>query len=219
MKLFDLDGPLFQAMSTLTNLVVLNILFCICCIPVVTIGAASTALHGCVQELLEEKKEKGLIQRYFEKFRKEFGHSTGIWLFCLVVSGILFLYYRVVSVITGTLGQSYQIVFYTLCIIFLFGFQYLFPMQAKYEKNSKFTIKYSYLLSAVALPYSLAAIGSTGILIYVSFFMNVNVFSTAVYLWLVVGFAFVAYIQNIFYLKAFLKLKDNSSAGEIPEEK
>lgn len=205
MRLFDLDGPLFQAMSTLTNLVVLNILFCICCIPVVTIGAASTALHGCVQELLEEKKEKGLVQRYFRKFRKEFGHSTVIWLFCLIVFGILLLYHNVVSVITGTLGQSYQIVFYILCITFLFGFQYLFPMQARYGKKVKFTIKYAWLTSAAALPWSLAAIVITGVLIYVSFFMDTNLFSTAVYLWLVAGFAFTAYMQNIFYVKAFDK--------------
>lgn len=205
MKLFDLDGPLFQAMNTLTNLVVLNILFCICCIPVITIGAASTALHGCVQELLDEKKEKGLIQRYFGKFRKEFGHSTLIWLFCLIVFGILFLYQKVVSVIDGALGQSYQILFYIICIIFLFGFQYLFPMQARYGKQVGFTMKYAWLISAAALPWSLAAVISTGVLIYVSFFMNPDIFSTTVYLWLVVGFGVLAYITNIFYLKAFDK--------------
>lgn len=205
MKLFDFDGPLFHAMSTLTNLVVLNVLFCICCIPLITIGAASTALHGCVQELLEDKSDNGLIRRYFSIFRKEFGHSTGIWLFCLCAFIILMIYQGAVSLLTGTLRQSYQIIFYIFCIIFFLGFQYLFPLQAKYGKNIKFTIKYSWMISIAGLPWSLAAIGSTGVLIYVSFFINVNLISLALYLWMVAGFAFAAYVQNIFYLKAFKK--------------
>lgn len=206
MKLFDLDGPLFSAMSTLTNLVVLNIMFCICCVPIITIGASSTALHECVQELLEEKKEKGLVRRFLKSFKKNFGRSTVIWLFCLIVIGVLFLYQRVVNTMAGSLGQSYQIVFYILCIVFLFGFQYLFPMQAKFNRPVKFTLKYSWLLSAAALPWTLASILSTGILVYVSFFMNTNVIWTAVYLWVIAGFAVASYINNIFFLKAFEKM-------------
>ncbi|MEE1086888.1 MAG: DUF624 domain-containing protein [Schaedlerella sp.] len=206
MKLFDLDGPLFSAMSTLTNLVVLNLMFCICCIPIITIGASSAALHECVQELLEEKKEKGLIRRFLKSFKKNFGRSTIIWCFSLIIFVILFLYQRVVNMMEGSMGQSYQIVFYILCFIFLFGFQYLFPMQAKFNRPVRFTLKYSWLLSIAALPWTLAGLAATGILVYVSFFMNANVIWTALYLWLIAGFAIVAYIDNIFYLKAFKKM-------------
>ena len=45
MKLFDLDSPLTQALNKVADLLWLNVLTMICCIPVVTAGASLTALH------------------------------------------------------------------------------------------------------------------------------------------------------------------------------
>ena len=42
---FNLDNPLMQFLNTLTDIVILNVICLICCIPVVTIGASLTALH------------------------------------------------------------------------------------------------------------------------------------------------------------------------------
>lgn len=206
MKLFDLDGPLFSAMSTLGNIIVVNIIFCICCIPVVTIGAASTALHECMQGLLEGKDDKKLIRRFLGIFIKKFRQSTIIWFICLIILGMLYLYYVVVNSMSGNLGQSYQIVFYILCIVFLFGFQYFFPMLARYDGKVGFILKNSWVISVLALPWTLASVLTTGILIYVSFLMNTDAFGTAVYIWFVAGFGVVAYINNIFFMKAFDKI-------------
>ena len=45
MKLFNLDSPLMQALNKMADLMWLNILTMICCIPIITIGPAMTALH------------------------------------------------------------------------------------------------------------------------------------------------------------------------------
>lgn len=213
MRIFDLDGPLFSAMNKLTSIVMLNVIFCICCIPIVTIGAASTALHECMQGLVEVDNNKELIRRFFRTFIKKFGRSTIIWFCSLFISGILFIYRIAVSTMTGDLGQSYQIVFYILCIIFLFGFQYFFPTLARYDGKVLFTLKYSWITSILALPWTLVSIIATGILVYVSFFMNPDALGVTVYLWLVAGFGVAAYINNIFFIKAFEKVmpkEDNS---------
>lgn len=206
MRIFDLDGPLFTAMSTLTNIVIVNVLFCICCLPIVTIGAASTALHECMQALLEEKNEKGLVRRFFRSFSKKFGRSTIIWLICLIFIGVLYLYQMAINTMTGNMGQSYQIVFFILCFFFLVGFQYFFPLQARYDKSVGFTLKYSWIVGVLALPWTLLSIVVTGILVYVSFFMNPANWGMMIYLWLVAGFGIVAYINEIFFIKAFHKV-------------
>ena len=41
-QIFNLDGPVFTALSRLADLVILNLLFLLCCVPVVTIGASLT---------------------------------------------------------------------------------------------------------------------------------------------------------------------------------
>ena len=43
-RLFDLDSPLFSGLNKLADLIYLNILTLICCIPIITIGASMTAL-------------------------------------------------------------------------------------------------------------------------------------------------------------------------------
>ena len=43
-NLFNLDGPVLQFINKLVYSVYLNILWFICCIPIVTVGASTTAL-------------------------------------------------------------------------------------------------------------------------------------------------------------------------------
>lgn len=206
MRLFDLDGPLFTAMSKLSKIVAVNIVFCICCIPIVTVGAATTALHDCMRALLEEVDDDKLVRRFFKTFKQKFVPSTILWILCLFVFAFLFVYQNVIKDIRGTFGRSYQIMLYFLSIIFLFGFQYIFPMQARYEVNIRYILKNAWIVSILALPWSLASIAATGIMIYVSFFMNTDMIGTAAYLWLVAGFGVLSYINNIFFQKAFEKV-------------
>ena len=45
MKLFNLDSPVMVFLSKVANLMILNVLTIICCIPIFTAGAAITALY------------------------------------------------------------------------------------------------------------------------------------------------------------------------------
>ena len=46
MKLFDIDSPLGQLLTKITDLLILNLCFLICCLPIFTIGASLTALYS-----------------------------------------------------------------------------------------------------------------------------------------------------------------------------
>ena len=45
MKFFDMDSPLMQGLGKMADLLWLNVLTLICCIPIVTIGASFTAMN------------------------------------------------------------------------------------------------------------------------------------------------------------------------------
>ena len=55
--LFNYDGPLVSFLNRLADLVILNIVFLICCIPVFTIGASLTALSSMTMKMA--RKEEG----------------------------------------------------------------------------------------------------------------------------------------------------------------
>ena len=106
------------------------------------------------------------------------------------------------------------------CLIFLFGFQYLFPLQARYRNSIKNTLKNAWLLSIAALPWTVLSILLVAGAIYLSFFMNPDGVSLAVFLWGTLGFGIVAYLNSIFFGKAFRMIDPEKleAAHEAPSE-
>ena len=76
-----IESRIFHILCTLTDLVVLNLLYVLCCIPVVTIGAATTALYGTVLALLHD--EGHLYTLFVRIFLKRFKQTTVFWLLWL----------------------------------------------------------------------------------------------------------------------------------------
>ena len=67
----------------------------------------------------------------------------------------------------------------------------------------KYTIKNAWLLSIAAFPWTLLSIALVVGAVYLSFFMDPNGANTAVFLWGVLGFGIVAYLNSIIFQKAF----------------
>ena len=66
--MFRLNSPVMQLMARLFDLILLNLVFLICCIPVVTIGASCTALHTvCLK--YADGDEPPVLGTFFTAFR------------------------------------------------------------------------------------------------------------------------------------------------------
>ena len=55
-KFFNLDSPVMNALNKMADLIWLNILTLICCIPVITIGASLTALNYVTLKLVRDEE-------------------------------------------------------------------------------------------------------------------------------------------------------------------
>lgn len=77
-KLFRIDGPLVRGLTLITNLILLNTLFIITSIPLVTMGASVTSLNTMLHRIL--KGDDGdIIYHYFRIFKSNFKQATVIW--------------------------------------------------------------------------------------------------------------------------------------------
>ena len=77
--LFNVDGPVLQFVNKIVYSVYLNILWFLCCIPVITVGASTTALFYVTLKI--SKNEEGNITKaFFRSFRQNFRQGTLIWL-------------------------------------------------------------------------------------------------------------------------------------------
>ena len=212
MKLFDMNGPLMIALGKLADVIICNIMFILFSLPVFTIGASLTALFTCMQELItDEEKDEGLIFRdFWRAFKSNFRQATAIWLICLLFLAFLFVYYWVTRSMAGSMGRVYQITFYLLVLVFLFGFLYLFPLQARYENSVRNTMRNAWLLSVAALPWTLLSLAVIIAAVYISFFMNKSA-NMAAYLWAVFGFGIIAYLDSFFFRRAFRKISPETA--------
>jgi uncharacterized membrane protein YesL len=77
-----------QILNFLADMMILNILYIICCIPIVTIGAAQAALHTGCKVLLDKEDDSSAIGAFFKAFISGFGKITVAWcIMTLVLAG------------------------------------------------------------------------------------------------------------------------------------
>ena len=117
----------------------------------------------------------------------------------------------VVDTMTGSLYRVYRVTFYVLAFLFLAGFQYVFPLTARYDMGVKATLKTAWLLSAAALPWTLLSLAVIAAAIYISFFMAPGAVNVFIFLWAFAIIAIIAYLNSFFYRKAFRKLPEQSN--------
>ena len=77
-SIFSPDSKLMQVLTRLTDLVLLNILFLLTCIPVFTIGAATASLYTLCFRMLRQE-ESGILKPYFRAFKENFKPATGVF--------------------------------------------------------------------------------------------------------------------------------------------
>lgn len=134
--LFDIDGPVLQFITKIVYAAWLNILWAVCCLPVFTAGASTTALFYVTLKIA--KNEEGNITKaFFHSFKENFRQSTIIWLILLAagiilgIDGYVFYHMRFDSAVWA-LGTAVFIVALAAYAIIL---MYIFPLQARFDNT------------------------------------------------------------------------------------
>ena len=134
--LFNLDGPVLQFINKIVYSVYLNILWFICCIPVITIGASTTALFYVTLKI--SKNEEGSITKaFFHSFKENLRQGTVIWLILLAFGIILGIDGYVLY------HMRFENVFWTLCTAvfcvaataYAIIVTYSFPLLARFDNT------------------------------------------------------------------------------------
>ncbi|NLK22273.1 MAG: YesL family protein [Epulopiscium sp.] len=88
--IFSVDGPLYKFGGLVFDLFMLNLLWLLFCIPIVTAGASTTALFYVAGKRV--RKEEGYLFRDFWKsFKMNFMQSTIVWIILLIAYFILYV--------------------------------------------------------------------------------------------------------------------------------
>ena len=144
-KIFDSENGFWRGMSKVADIVALNLLFILCSIPVVTIGASASAFYTIMLKLAKNEESyifKGFIQAFKENFKK----STIIWLIMFLVGAFALVDIYLVSNAGDTFPAAFRYIIYAISFVYFLMLSFVFALQAKFENSIIGTIKNSLLM-------------------------------------------------------------------------
>lgn len=95
-KLFNIDSPVMRFLGKVADLMILNLVTLVCCIPIVTIGASLTAMHYVLLKMVRDR-ECYIVRSFFKSFKANFKQATVIWLIILLVLVIFAADLRIIN--------------------------------------------------------------------------------------------------------------------------
>ena len=141
------DNKVTAALSRITDLVFLQLLFLLTSIPIVTIGAGLSAMFTVCRKLrLDTISEIG--STYFHAFAEGWKKSTVAWLLFLLVGVMLYVDFNFYAD-RGALGAAARVLAFLIGAVAYLCFVYLFPMLAWLENRLLPQMKNALILSLI----------------------------------------------------------------------
>lgn len=212
MKIFSIDSPLFRTLGKLADLMILNIVFIICCLPVVTVGAALTGLNYVTLKMAEDE-EGYIVKGFFKSFRQNFRQATVMWIIMLVIGIAFVLDFYIISNAAGTAFTVLRIFLVVAAILYLMVFTYLFAILARFYNSIKNTFRNAILMSIGNFPRTLIMMVLIVGSVILTFF-NVQTITYGSLIWILFGFALISYCNGFFLKKVFAKYTPQDEAVE-----
>ena len=186
--MFSPDSKFMQILGRITDLILLNLLFLVTCLPVFTIGASITALYTMCFRLMREEYG-GIVRSYFQAFRANFKSATAVWGILLVIA-VPAVYYltQAAHIYTG-------IFFVLILLIALMMGSYAFPWISQFENTALQSLTNALILSVSKLPRT-AAILAINLMPAIVWVINTDLFIRISFLWIALYFAAAAYMNT-----------------------
>lgn len=208
MKKFGIDNPFFAFMGRVGDILILNILFVITSIPIVTIGMSLSAMYR-VTLRMARKESNYVAKEYFRACREEWKKSTVIWLIMLVSGGVLVFDVAVGKDMWNALNAAVG------ALIFIWGmlFTYVFAVQARFENTVKNIFKNALYMAVRHFPFTVIMMVLNAIPALCILFGSMTM-ALATPIYVAAGFAVTARINSIFLSRIFRRYAQKEEEAE-----
>lgn len=145
--LFDIHNPVMRWVIKIFDCICLSFLWVAACLPIVTIGASTTALFATIHRYIR-LEEGGLLKTFFLAFRENFKRSTICWLVVMAILLLLtvdVLVFRTMAINGQFLGKLYWLVLLLIGVVITW-MAYLFAYAERFDGSAMEVLKLSFLL-------------------------------------------------------------------------
>lgn len=215
-NLFGYNGVLFRASEFVTAFVVSNILTLLCCIPVVTIGAALAA-HQKVMQNIVMGESRSVFKSYFTALWENLGKATGLLLLFLLTAAFLLAdFYCVYAFAYGIFSLVLYIVLFVVSILVLGVTACCMSLIVRYENTLLEHLRNTlYLL--LSHFFRIVVMALVAAVPFVIFFVYPSLFVKLIPVWVFFGISLFAYMQARL-VKPILESMDTMHETQIMED-
>lgn len=200
-RIFDMDSPVMRFLGRVADLMILNLVTLLCCLPVVTIGASLTAMHYVLLKMVRNE-DSYIIRSFFKSFKENFKQATVIWLIMLVFLIVFGADIMIINHSGMEFPSALKIILFALAMIGYMVMCYVFPVLCRFENTIRKTIKNALFMAILSFPKTIVMM-----VLYVSPIILTYFFTMAVPLVILFGISAPAYLSAMLYSGTFKKFE------------
>lgn len=201
-RFFNPENRFWAFMERVTDICALSLFWFLFSIPVVTMGAATTALFQYTLRLTAD--EEGYVFRTFRVgFKKNFVQATVLWIGAVLVGAFLVfdLWCCQFLAAFGTIRFLVSFLMISVIIVYLLTMIYLFPLLAFFHVGTGKAVRDAFVMSAGNLPISITILVIYGVAGCITYFFPML---------FMVWFALASYVASFFYRFVFFKYVEDA---------
>lgn len=204
-NLLNPDNPMIRFLSRLFDLILLNILFIISCIPIITIGVAVSAAYQVIFKIID-KKDPYIVKTYFDALKENFKQATLLWMLLLsagiCINAALFIIYNV-------LDQKFEFLLIPVCLLVFIIVSvavYAFPLLSRYQCGMKQLLKNTVFLSITNIPATIIIAVFPLSILYIASAFHIEL--AAICMIFTIGCSGIMYISSYVLFRIFQKYEN-----------
>lgn len=218
MNLLNEDNPVHIFLNKIGDIVIGNLLFILCSIPIITIGPSLTALYHCMLRTVKGNNN-GTVKTFFRAFKENFRQSTAVWLALLAALALLIWNIRF---LLQTDSEAGKLLFYLSGAVLAFVvivFLYIFPVIAAFSNTLKNLLRNAFLFAFMHFPSTLVITVLSLLPMYMTY-RDAELLPLYAFCWFFFGFGLTAYLNSLLFYRIFKPYleEEDISDKEFPAE-
>ena len=216
MKLFDPDSPIMSFLARVADLVILNVLWLLCCLPVVTAGASTTAMYHVARHLQEESTSS-VTRDFFRSFKSDFRQATPVYLLLLIPTAAVVMNAWILSAQSSDVVPVYvRAIWMVSALMLTFVVSFVYPVMAYFDDTVWKTLRTAAVLAVAKLPRTVL-ISAITLLPIIMLFVSLPFFLRSSIFWLLIGSSLTAYLNMLILRPVFKKIIDERPGADAPD--
>lgn len=193
-----LKSKFYYILTKIVDLVLLNLIFIVTCIPIVTIGTSLSALYDMVLKMSDDT-ESYIFRGYFAAWKRCFKKGTVIWIIALMLLFLFRMNFNILPLMPFGLFRRVLYGAQILAILVIYEIlQYLFPLITVWEKRYFGAVKCAFYFSFKYLPWTFGCLCITALPIILIFFVP-GLSGAAIVFMILIGFSGISYVEAFFF--------------------